>query len=433
MLVGMCLCWKSVGSQMINISVLQSGSAVVSQFYGNGGGISILSSNDHGNGISWTYNHLYTGAGAQGDGHYWSIFIAVTKLSLPSGSNTIILEYAPPLVITVPSYYSGPSSQPLAPPTNLNLSVPNATFVVGHEFNYVGQAGADIFDAGALMGGQARGMGGADTLFGNSHGDSLYGGGGDDAIYGNGGSDRLYGGAGNDTIRLQAFYGNGSSEHALASGGTGNDRIYGSVGSDVRLFGDDGDDIIDGLVGNDTLTGGRGADQLIGGDGTDTASYKTAKAGVIASLTSPAGNSGDAAGDTYASIEALRGSAFGDTLIGDGAANSLYGEGGNDMLSGGSGADRLTGGEGDDTLSGGYDADRFIFTGAFGDDTIVDWDVGPGNDRIALKSIYAASFGELTAFMSQQGDDTLIDLGTDSILIENATISSFIASDFLFI
>lgn len=418
---------------MINISVLQSGSAVVSQYSGGAGGSRVLSSSDDGNGISWTYNHLYTGAGPQGDGHYWSISIAVTKLSRPSGSNTIIVEYAPPLVITVPSYYGGPSSQPLAPPTNVSLSVPSAVFVFGQEYNYVGQAGADLFDAGALTGGEARGLGGADTLIGNHHGDRLYGGGGDDAIYGDGGSDRLYGGAGNDTIRLQAIFHNGSSEHALASGGTGNDRIYGSAGNDTRLFGDDGDDIIDGLVGNDTLTGGRGADQLIGGDGTDTASYKTAKAGVIASLTSPAGNSGDAAGDTYTSIEALRGSAFGDTLTGDGAANSLFGEGGNDLLSGGNGADRLTGGAGDDTLSGGYDADRFIFAGAFGDDTIDDWDAGPGNDRIALRSIYAASFGELTAFMSQQGNDTLIDLGADSILIENTTIGSFIASDFLFI
>ena len=63
---------------------------------------------------------------------------------------------------------------------------------------------------------------------------SLYGDDGDDILNGNLGNDTCYGGAGNDTVR----------------GGQGNDV----------LFGGDGDDYLSGDLGDDTMTGGPGAD-----------------------------------------------------------------------------------------------------------------------------------------------------------------------------
>ena len=69
--------------------------------------------------------------------------------------------------------------------------------------------------------------------------------------------------------------------------------------------------------GDDIIVGGTGRDGIDGGDGIDTASYITAAAGVSANLVNPTLNTGDAAGDTYRSIENLVGSAFGDTLVGD--------------------------------------------------------------------------------------------------------------------
>src|SRR5262249_49854748 len=91
------------------------------------------------------------------------------------------------------------------------------------------------------------------------------------------------------------------------------------------------------------------ADALIGGAGTDTASYANAGAGVTANLTTPASNTGDAAGDTYTTIENLTGSAFADVLTGNTAANVLTGGLGNDRPDGAAGIDTLIGGIGNDT------------------------------------------------------------------------------------
>lgn len=87
---------------------------------------------------------------------------------------------------------------------------------------------------------------------------------------------------------------------------------------------------------------------LNGGAGSDTASYANASVGVAANLSDSAFNTNEAAGDSYAAIENLTGSAFNDKLTGDGGANVLDGGAGNDTLVGGAGADVLTGGAGTD-------------------------------------------------------------------------------------
>src|SRR5215471_7836415 len=95
--------------------------------------------------------------------------------------------------------------------------------------------------------------------------------------------------------------------------------------SNDKLLGTAGPDDISALAGDDFLIGGGGADSLDGGTGTDTASYSTASAGVVANLAAPAGNTGDAAGDSYTSIENLTGSSFADALTGNNSANTLVG------------------------------------------------------------------------------------------------------------
>src|SRR5262249_29570432 len=128
------------------------------------------------------------------------------------------------------------------------------------------------------------------------------------------------------------------------------DQLWGGVTSN-HIFGLGGDDLISGFAGDDALFGGDGTDYLSGGAGADQidggegsfhmAGYINATAGVVVSLDSGFGYSGEALGDALYGIENLGGSVFGDSLTGNGSANFLLGEAGNDILNGGAGADRM--------------------------------------------------------------------------------------------
>jgi serralysin len=177
-----------------------------------------------------------------------------------------------------------------------------------------------------------------------------------------------------------------------AKGGAGADSITGNQ-ADNALWGNGGNDQLSGNNGNDVLIGGAGGDRLDGGAGIDTASYEEATAGVVASLSNPGSNTGEAAGDTFYFIEQLKGSNNGDTLSGDDTANALVGLSGNDTLDGRGGNDVLTGGAGADTMTGGAGADTFVFAAVAdsrnngGRDTITDFI--SKLDRIDLRAIDA--------------------------------------------
>ncbi len=124
------------------------------------------------------------------------------------------------------------------------------------------------------------------------------------------------------------------------------------------------------------LEGGAGADRLEGFGGKDTASYAAAAAGVTADLSRSANNAGEAAGDTYRSIENLIGSNLGDRLVGDGRNNVLDGGDGADTLLGKNGNDKLIGGLGPDILNGGRGRDSYVYrTAGEGEDIIQDYSV----------------------------------------------------------
>jgi len=317
-----------------------------------------------------------------------------------------------------------------------------------------GEEGADT-----LLGG-----GGKDRLYGGAGADQLYGQDGNDLLTGGAGADLLNGGAGTDTASYtqalagvtanlidssqntgeaqgdtyvsienltgtsfaDTLFGNSANNQIdgragddTLSGYRGNDGVRGGLGNDT-ISGGDGIDSLYGQDGNDVLDGGTGADRLNGGAGNDTATYATATAAVIASLANAAINAGDAAGDTYTSVENLSGSAFSDTLIGNGTRN---------MLSGGQGNDKLTGGASGDTLTGGVGADTFDFN-SVGDslasstrrDVITDFNQAEGdkidlsgidailgtttNDAFTLVSGYSKTAGELR-FDHKNGDTFL--------------------------
>jgi len=221
-------------------------------------------------------------------------------------------------------------------------------------------------------------------------------------------------GSGNDSVDTQL----GRVEGTIFTG-DGNDTLLGSDSSGDRLSGGDGDDLLEGNAGNDILFGGAGADELNGGTGTDTVSYTNAGNGVSVDLSAPTSNTGDATGDSYASVENLTGSNFEDTLSGDNLANRLIGGDGHDSLSGRLGDDRLDGGTGADTLIGGGGNDVYLF------DNVMDSAVelaGEGTDRI-LTTVSASlgagqSIEQLVAMSSANID--LFGNELDNILVGNS-------------
>ena len=161
----------------------------------------------------------------------------------------------------------------------------------------------------------------------------LYGGLGNDTLTRTRGN--IYGGAGDDVLSLSKvgnLYGedgndilNGGERKNILDGGTGNDQLFGYQGRDI-LNGGIGHDYLDGGWGHDQLDGGKGNDQLLGDRGRDI----------------------------------LNGGAGDDYLDGGWGHDQLDGGGGNDFLEGGFGHDNLHGGLGNDQLSGDKGKDILI-------------------------------------------------------------------------
>ncbi|MFM2389352.1 MAG: hypothetical protein RLZZ437_907, partial [Pseudomonadota bacterium] len=171
-------------------------------------------------------------------------------------------------------------------------------------------------------------------------------------------------GALTDTARVRATVTAGYNGTVV-----GTDLVDLLVGTDQgeTIRGLAGNDTIRALAGDDVIFGGTGADVILAGDGFDTVDFATSTIGVRASIATRFGQGGDAQGDEYFGVEALAGSAFGDTLDGGIGDNLLVGRDGHDALSGAEGVDTLQGGEGNDTLTGGSGAD--ILSGGDGSDT----------------------------------------------------------------
>ena len=168
------------------------------------------------------------------------------------------------------------------------------------------------------------------------------------------------------------------------SGGGGKDVIHGGDGFD-NVRGGDGNDRLFGDADNDVVRGDAGDDYLDGGDGADLVRYDGAAvtSGVLVNLSAGfakdlLGDDENAGTDTLVNFENVRGSAFGDLIIGDFDDNFLIAGGGNDTAKGGGGNDGLSGDAGDDSLYGEAGSDNLF--GADGDDELAG---GDGDDFLA--------------------------------------------------
>jgi Ca2+-binding RTX toxin-like protein len=359
------------------------------------------------------------------------------------------------------------------------------------------------------------------TITGNNTSEALQGTDSDDTINGGGGNDTLRGLAGNDWldggIGIDSMVGGAGDDSYVVDvagdivnetlGGDGWDHVQvawttvgtytlpggveaASIGSPTLaihltgnalgngLSGNDGANTLSGLAGWDWLDGGAGNDTLLGGDdddglqggagndllnggnGWDWAHYRLAPGAVTVNLL--IGSASGDGSDTLAGVEAVMGSAYGDTLIGDGAGNAFNGRAGHDLIDGGDGydwvqfedapvgvnvdlasghasgwgSDTLVGIEAvlgsafNDTLTG--TAARESFHGRDGDDLIhggggFDWlhhwsEAGPVNVNLASGSVSGAGAGNDTisgieAADGTAADDTLVGDDNDNELM----------------
>jgi len=283
----------------------------------------------------------------------------------------------------------------------------------------VGSPFVDVL-AGDAAANHLDGAAGNDLLEGRAGDDTLAGGTGDDTVDGGAGVDRAsYDGArGPVTVNLQA---------GTASGFAGQDALLsieqaeGSAFADLLIGTDGGNETLLGGAGEDTLHGGRGEDSLDGGThdpqlGWDWVSYLSASAAVNVNLATGIA-SGAAGNDTLARIEGVMGTAFADTLTGDGLDNVLRGNGGNDTIDG-------AGGTGDwvdySTAAGAVTASLVTGTSTGADGN----DVFTGIERIG-----GSQFGDVLTgdagdnrLQGNGGNDTLIGgAGSDGVDYKDAS------------
>ncbi|WP_226576105.1 M10 family metallopeptidase C-terminal domain-containing protein [Acuticoccus sediminis] len=216
-----------------------------------------------------------------------------------------------------------------------------------------------------------------------------------------------------------------------ARGGSGDDTIYGNELDNI-LEGLGGRDLINGLAGDDSLYGGNGNDTLVGeggtdffdgGNGVDTVSYAySAGSWDIVLATGFVAGTATAGGgvESLLRIENVIGAHGDDSITGSSVANTLDGNDGNDTLAGVDGDDLLIGGRDDDSLLGGAGDDSLIggrksnsaqsgddsLRGGAGDDTARG---GDGDDSLwggADDDVLEGDDGHDTVY-GNAGDDTL--------------------------
>ena len=173
-----------------------------------------------------------------------------------------------------------------------------------------------------------------------------------------------------------------------------------------------------GGVGNDRLISGAAGDIFDGEAGIDTVDYSFYASGVTVSLLTGAGPGGD----VLRNVENLNGSAYNDSLTGNGGDNVLNGGEGNDFLLGGFGNDTLNGDVGTDyalyQFTTATSSVTFSASGIGGGGPVVQVDGAGGTDTLnGIEGAYligsdfndiltGGSGGDILA--GQRGNDSLV-------------------------
>jgi Ca2+-binding RTX toxin-like protein len=193
----------------------------------------------------------------------------------------------------------------------------------------------------------------------------------------------VQGSAFGDNLNVRSAVGNGYSDFTAVSGMDGNDTLTAGyyTGS---LFGDAGDDVVDGRPSQYlfTVEGGAGADTLY----TNSNSFAEASGGTGDDAIYAHGLTHGGAGND---VLVMQWTYYNGRVFGDEGDDRITAADSSNQIAGGSGADTLTGGAGADLL---YSADYSDFGGGFGvgapaDDTGLEHDRlsgGDGDDTLAI-------------------------------------------------
>lgn len=177
------------------------------------------------------------------------------------------------------------------------------------------------------------------VLGGTEQNDILIAGIGDDTLYGDGGNDRLEGGFGNDIINAgdgdDIIVDSGGDDNIKA--GAGNDVVHAGPGLDL-VMGNDGQDFIFlgtdmgsevfAGTGNDFIYGNKNAERILGNEGDDWIET---------------GTFDGAPGDNFDEVFAHDGVDGHDVFLGDGGFDEFIGEGGDDIMVGSAGRGKMVG------------------------------------------------------------------------------------------
>ncbi|MGV6800551.1 MAG: M10 family metallopeptidase C-terminal domain-containing protein [bacterium] len=268
---------------------------------------------------------------------------------------------------------------------------------------------------------QLQGLDGDDNLLGRSGNDILFGGNGADSLNGGGAIDWAY--YTDSTAGVTVNLATNTATGGTAQGDTFTqiERIYGSAfndnitgdGAGNYLRGGAGTDTLSGGAATDLLSGGTGADALDGGTGLDWAYYIFSNSAVTVDLGANTASGGEATGDSFTSIERVRGSDYDDNIMGNSD---------NNWFRGGDGADTLQGGTGRDLLQGEGGADTYVF--AQGEVFARVRGFEDNTDFLDLTDYGFASQAAAAGFMSNVGASVYFDFGGERVIIENMTVAA---------
>jgi Ca2+-binding RTX toxin-like protein len=288
-------------------------------------------------------------------------------------------------------------------------------------------------------------QGGADLQgFGNGLTNAIFGNSGNNLIDGGAGADIMSGGAGNDT-----YFVDNAGDVVVEGPNQGNDVVFASVNyaltpdvetlllqgnADLQSFGNALANTIFGNNGNNLIDGRSGADVMAGGGGNDTYFVDNVADAVVES----AGGGSDA---VFASVN------YGlsdnvETLVlqggadlqgfGNGSANTIFGNSGNNLIDGGGGADTMIGGLGNDTYFVDNAADAVVESAGQGSDAVfavVSYGLSDNVESLVLQgagNINGIGNALVNAMFGNSGDNTLDGQGGADILTGNAGNDTFV-------